>query len=235
MSVWRGGSCGGKGKVSGLHALYYAFAVGRKEATRPTKVSPGSTGSLLPPPGRISAATARPRGHNRKHTCYGSVEEVRARWSEVKSHLRLSLARLSRLPLTLDNANLLRGKRVWSRILSGCCWLRPLSALVQSDVSVSCSVVFFFFFFFLTVHLLLPTPPPHLQVSSSAEKHRLPRRRAVLYQSIGCSQAAGGKDISPHPHRNTTHAFKNLPGLSLSRVVASVTRPALRAALPPRL
>lgn len=168
---------GGEGKVSGLHALYYAFAVGRKEATRPTKVSPGSTRSLLPPPGRISAATARPRGHNRKHTCYGSVEEVRARWSEVKSHLRLSLARLSRLPLTLDNANLLRGKRVWSRILSGCCWLRPLSAPVQSDVSVSCSIVSFFFFF-LTVYLLLPTPPPHLQVSSSAEN-------AVLYQSIG--------------------------------------------------
>lgn len=45
-----------------------------------------------------------------------------------------------------------------------------------------------------------------------------------------CSQAAAGKDISPQRRSNTTHAFKNLPGLSLSRVIASVTWPPLRAA-----
>lgn len=172
MSVWRGWQLGGG---EGFRSARVVLCVcGRPEGSDAThKSEPWEQAlAVAPPPDRISAATARPRGHNRKHTCYGSVEEVRARWSEVKSHLRLSPARLSRLPLTLDNANLLRGKRVWSRILSGCCWLRPLSAPVQSDVSVSCSVVFFFFF--LMLYLLLPTPPPHLQVSSSAEKHRLP-------------------------------------------------------------
>lgn len=80
-------------------------------------------------------------------------------------------------------------------------------------------------------HLLHLPPPQHIQVSSSTEKHW--RRRHSFISIYRCSQAAAGKDISPHPCSNTTHAFKNLPGLSLSRVIASVTWPPLRAAPPP--
>lgn len=72
-------------------------------------------------------------------------------------------------------------------------------------------------------------PPQHIQVSSSTEKHW--RRRRSFISIYRCSQAAAGKDISPHP-RSTTHAFKNLPGLSLSHVIASVTWPPLRAVPP---
>lgn len=121
-------------------------------------------GAHAHPPSRISAAAAQPQGH----TATTHAREVLKK--SGYDGLRLnhtfdcrSPACLSRLSLTLDNDKLLWGKLLRSRILSRCCWAWPWSAPVQSDLSVSCSVVFL-----LEVHLSSAPPGVFLHKKTAA-------------------------------------------------------------------